>query len=233
MNIVARAPASRAKKRAYHHGNLRAALVAAGLHEVARSGPETFSLREVARRAGVTPTAVYRHFASKDDLLAAIAAECDDRISAIMAAAIAAAPADDPLERFRATGIAYVRFAVAHPAHFRALCIPGLAARLPAAQLRAHTDRVADERAALAAAQAANQFSLLPLDDAMLAAQALVHGLAMMIVEGRLGDVDDARATALAIAATRAIGVGFVPRAAAWRDPLAGDLVVPANRPAR
>ena len=216
-------------KRGYHHGNLRAALVAAGLTEIARSGPETFSLREVARRAGVSPTAVYRHFADKDELLTAIAAECDERITQALTAAIAAAPSADPLERFRATGIAYVQFAIANPEHFRALCIPGLAERLPVAQQRARPAWATVERDKLATAQANNQLSLVPLDDVMLAAQATTHGLAMMIVEGRLGVVDAARATELAVAVTRALGVGFLPRYEAWRDPR-GNVQIPPSR---
>ncbi len=215
-------------KRAYHHGNLREALIAAGLKELARSGPSEFSLREVARRVGVAPTAVYRHFAAKDDLLAAIAGECADRIAITMQEAVAAAPADDPLERFRATGIAYVRFAVAHPEHFRVLGIPGLLERVPPDKLAAQQAWQAAEREVLARAQAHHQFSLIPLDEALLAASALVHGLAMMIVEGRLGEVDEGRATELAIIATRALGVGFLPRYEAWTDPR-GRVRVPAQ----
>jgi AcrR family transcriptional regulator len=215
-------------KRAYHHGNLREALIAAGLKELARSGPGAFSLREVARRVGVAPTAVYRHFAAKDDLLAAIAGECADRIAITMQEAVASAPADDPLERFRATGIAYVRFAVAHPEHFRVLGIPGLLERVPPDKLAEHQAWQAAEREVLARAQAHDQFSLVPLDEALLAASALVHGLAMMIVEGRLGEVDEARATELAIVATRALGVGFLPRNEAWTDPR-GRVRVPAQ----
>ena len=219
-------------KRAYHHGNLREALIAAGLKELARSGQADFSLREVARRVGVAPTAVYRHFAAKDDLLAAIASECADRIAQMMMEAVAATPADDPLERFRATGIAYVRFAVAHPEHFRILNLPGLLERVSSDKLAQHQAWQAAEREILARAQANNQFSLIPLDEALLAAEALTHGLAMMIVEGRLGDVDEARATELAIVATRALGVGFLPRYEAWTDPR-GHVQVPATPPAK
>lgn len=220
-------------KRAYHHGNLRAALISAGLAELAREGLDGVSLRGVARRVGVAPTAVYRHFADKEALLAAIADECSDRIAAVMQAAVAEVPASaGPLERFRATGIAYVRFAVAHPEHFRAIAVPGFTERAPPEKVAQQLAWQASERAILERAQDDDEFSRMPLDDALLAASALVHGLAMMIVEGRLGPVDDARAIALAEAATRALGVGFLPRAEAWTDPR-GHVRVPGRGGAR
>ncbi len=210
-----------ATKKAYHHGNLRAALVAAALEEIAHAGPEGFSLREVARRAGVSAPAVYRHFRDKDDLLVAVAAECADRIGAAMVAAVASAP-DEPLERFRATGIAYVQFAVDHPAHFRAMSVPGLSERTPADLLATQLAWNAEQRAALVRAQHAGTIAAIPIDDLILAASALVHGVAQLIVEGKLGKVDRARATELALAATAVLGAGLAPRAEAYVDPRTG-----------
>lgn len=207
-------------KRAYHHGNLRAALVHAGLRAIATDGPEGFSLRDVARRAGVSPPAVYRHFADKDELLTAIAIDCFERLHAGLEKAVAAAD-PDPLAQFRATGVAYLRFAVAHPAHFRALCIPHVIARAPLAMRQDYERRAAVETAALGAAQDAGLIAPLPLAEAMLAARAVVHGLAHMIIQGDLGEVDDARAEQLAIAVTGALGVGLFPRVPG--DPLAAD----------
>lgn len=210
-----------ASKRAYHHGNLRDALIAAALRELAQAGPDGFALRSVARRAGVSAPAVYRHFQDKDDLLAAVAIECADRLTAVMTEAVAAAP-PDPLERFRATGIAYVRFAVAHPEHFRAMSVPGLLERTPPAQRERVLGWQAAERQALGDAQARGLIADLPLDDILLAASATVCGLAHMIIEGQLGEVDDARATELAIKATAALGAGFWPRRERVDDPLTG-----------
>jgi len=201
-----------ASKRAYHHGNLRPALVAAALREIAHEGRDGFSLRGVARRAGVSAAAVYRHFVDKEDLLVAVAGECAERLGAAMTEAVANAPSD-PLSRFRATGIAFVRFAVAHPEHFRALSVPGLSERTPPEQRASKAAFEQAERRALAEAQAHGLIAALPLDDILVAANSLVRGLAHMIVEGRLGVVDDARATELAIAVTGVIGEGLVPRA--------------------
>ena len=197
--------------KAYHHGNLREALVKAGMRAVADAGIDKLSLRDVARRAGVTAPAVYRHFADKDALVDAIAAECADRMFVVVGDALAKLRTDNPLARFRQTGIAIVQFAVAHPEHFRAMTTPGVLARLPAD----HRLRVAqgEQRADLARGQGAGAIAAMPLDDLLLAANALVHGLAHLIVEGALGEVSPARATELAIVATGVLGVGLIPRA--------------------
>ena len=199
-------------KRAYHHGNLRAALVQATLRAIAADGPDGFTLRDVARRAGVSPAAPYRHFKDKDELLAAVAGECSDRLAQMVVAAVAEAPPDDPLAQFRQVGIACVEFAVAHPEHFRALNLPGLAARLPGEQQQKLDAWHDGQRRALAAAQAAGAVANIPLDDLVLAASALVHGLSHLIVEGQLGAVSPARAKELAIAVTGVLGVGLLPR---------------------
>ena len=218
-----------ATKKAYHHGNLRAALVAAALKEIAKTGPEAFSLRNVARRAGVSAPAVYRHFADKDALLAAVAEECWDQIGVALLAAVENAP-DDALERFRATGIAYVTFAVEHPEHFRAMSVPGLIERMSPDRMERANAWAIEERAALARAQEAGQIAALPLDDVMLAATSLTHGVAAQIVEGKFGKVDVARARELAIAATAVLGAGLTPRSEAWQDPRTGVEVKPRKR---
>ena len=210
-----------ASKRSYHHGNLRSALISAALRELAHAGPEGFALRSVARRAGVAAPAVYRHFQDKDALLAAVAVECADRLAAAMSEAAAAAP-PDPLERFRATGIAYLRFAVAHPDYFRAMSVPGLFDRTPPDQrARMHAFEAAQRRE-LTEAQAAGLICDLPIDHILLVAGATITGLAHLILEGQLGNVDDARATELAITATAALGAGFWPRPEGFDDPLTG-----------
>jgi AcrR family transcriptional regulator len=100
----------------YHHGNLRAGLVEAGVELARTSGPAGVVLREVARRTGVSHNAAYRHFADRDDLLAEIAQVAMDRLSASMQARLDAVTETDPLlradERLRATGRGYVAFAL-------------------------------------------------------------------------------------------------------------------------
>jgi AcrR family transcriptional regulator len=201
----------RAKRRAYHHGNLPLALINAALEAIAENGLEKFTLREAARRAGVSPGAPYRHFPDKESLLAAVAFECTARLGRAMEEAVAAAP-DDPLARFRASGIAYVRFAVTSPAHFRVMGLPGIADQIE----RQHVVDTwrAEQRAALAAAQRAGRLAAGSLDAIQLAATALMYGLARMIVDRQPGfeHVDEAAAVKMAEQVTQVVGLGLVPR---------------------
>ncbi len=75
-------------------------------------------MREAARRAGVSPGAPFRHFESRDALMTAVAEEAQRRFRAEIDAALAEAPAGDPLARFRKLGLAYLRWAMRNPAHF-------------------------------------------------------------------------------------------------------------------
>ena len=111
------------RKRAYHHRDLRQALVAAALDVLPDVGAAGLSLRDIARRAGVSPAAPYHHFPDKDALVAAVAGECAQLLLDALDAAVAEA-GDDQRRRFQLTGIAFIRFAVMYPAHFRAMELP-------------------------------------------------------------------------------------------------------------
>ncbi len=200
-------------KSSYHHGNLKPALITAALRELAQNGLEGFSLRGVARRAGVSAPAVYRHFEDKDALLGAVAAECADRVARSMIEAIENAP-PDPLEGFRAVGVALVRFAVAHPEHDRALSLPGMAERATPEQRAREQQWHAEQMAGLAEAQRHGLIADVPLEDLMLTASVAIDGLANAIIAGKLGKVDDKRAVELATAVTAVLGYGFAPRPA-------------------
>ena len=102
----------------YHHGDLRRVLIDAALKLAEEGGPEAVSVREAARRAGVSPGAPFRHFDSRAALMTAVAEEAQRRFRAEIEAALAGAPAGDPLLRFRALGLAYLRWAMKNPAHF-------------------------------------------------------------------------------------------------------------------
>jgi AcrR family transcriptional regulator len=104
----------------YHHGDLRAALLQAGLAILAEEGVQALSLRAAARRAGVSHAAPYRHFADKEALLAAIAEEGFNMLAAEVEAARACFPAS-PREQLAESAWAYVRFALAHPDHLRVM----------------------------------------------------------------------------------------------------------------
>lgn len=100
----------------YHHGDLPAALRSAAAALLAESGPSGFSLREVARRVGVSNAAPAHHYGSARGLLTSVAIEGFEQLEQALAAA--AASSDDPIEQFRAAGYAYVRTAREYPGHY-------------------------------------------------------------------------------------------------------------------
>ena len=169
------------QKRGYHHGDLRQALIAAGLQLLETREAHDLSLREVARAVGVSPTAVYRHFPDKDALLDALAGEGLRQLGAVQHQAAEAAGGGE--QGFIATGIAYVRFAVAHPALFR-LTFSATAARNILVEPPEHVpDAMAflRENARAAAAQTG-------IDPHVIAVRAwsIAHGLALLILERQI-----------------------------------------------
>jgi AcrR family transcriptional regulator len=105
-------------KDSYHHGDLRAALVAAAEAVLSENGVESFSLRQVARRVGVSHSAPAHHFGDAQGLLCALAAEGFRRLEMAMRARQAAAPSDD-WHQVLASGLGYLDFALSAPALFR------------------------------------------------------------------------------------------------------------------
>ena len=173
---------------AYHHGNLRPALVEAATALLEERGPLGVTLRGAARRAGVSQTAPYRHFPDKGALLAAVAEGGFRRLGTAMTRAARAHPAD-PLRALEAMAIALVRFAARHGAHYRLMCGPAVRGR----------DHPGLRRAAVAAwelltttvtdCQRAGQ--IRPGDAAALAfvLWSLVHGLSTLLVDEQLPPV--------------------------------------------
>jgi AcrR family transcriptional regulator len=94
----------------YHHGNLRSALIEGSFEQLAAHGLSEFSVAKVARAVGVSTASPYRHFADRDALLAAVAAQAADELSARIRADVEAA-GENPIERFASTAGTYVRFA--------------------------------------------------------------------------------------------------------------------------
>ena len=101
-------------KTGYHHGDLRAALVDAGLHLTRSGGPEALTIREATRRVGVSPNAAYRHFVDREALLAAVATAIQHRMAARMARGRVATASD----QLRAVGLGYIKFALDEPGWF-------------------------------------------------------------------------------------------------------------------
>jgi len=167
---------------AYHHGNLRRALLDAALDMFAARGAFDFTLRELAREAGVTHNAPYRHFAGKAELLAALREEGFAELAAASEQAIAGS--DDPRTRIRALGDAYVQFAIARPHHFRLMLHNPLGEDTPAPESgKAFTilrDTLEDGRTRGVIRDD------LSARELALAAWALVHGLSSLVVSGQI-----------------------------------------------
>jgi AcrR family transcriptional regulator len=178
--------------KAYHHGDLRRALLDASVALIAERGVEALSLREAARAAGVSPAAPYHHFASKSELLGAIAARGFEGLGAAQTAAVAALPdPEQPMARLAALGHAYVGFALAHPTEFRLMFRPSLVA---AADLPAGCDPTAGFHQLLdAVGRVARTLPPGLLDERALtlAAWSLVHGAAELVLEGPIGATGD------------------------------------------
>lgn len=102
----------------YHHGDLKSTLIESALRLIKAKGPENLSLRELAREAGVSQAAPYRHFKDKKELLAAIIEQGFEKKYQYMYEAIESAK-NDPKEMYFACGLAYFRMGLKHPQHFK------------------------------------------------------------------------------------------------------------------
>jgi len=180
-------PASRraAAARPYHHGDLRRVLVDAAFELVGEGGAEAVSVREAARRAGVSPGAPFRHFASRDALLAAVAGEAQRRFRAEIERALAKAPADDPLQRFRCLGLAYLRWAIRNPTHFEVISSRRFFDHDKSATVSADNAEVIGltERI-LQDAHAGGQLGTSDIKQVLIGGRALVYGFARMAIDG-------------------------------------------------
>jgi AcrR family transcriptional regulator len=168
--------------RGYHHGDLRSALIEAGLALLATRQDDQFSLREVARNVGVSATAVYRHFPDRHALIRAL---CERGEAALATAQRSAAEAaGGGVAGFGAAGQAYVRFAIANPALFRLMMSARPGSEAPA-------DVLSDEGRAMQGLRQDIAAMLPGTGDerqrlAAIHAWSLVHGMAMLMLDGML-----------------------------------------------
>ncbi|MEU6112977.1 TetR/AcrR family transcriptional regulator [Streptomyces sp. NPDC047117] len=161
----------------YHHGDLRAACLRAARELLEEDGSAGLSLRAVARRAGVSPTAPYRHFTDRDALVSAVAAEGYRELAEHLAGAHPSPTTPDDLA---AIAIAYVRFALEHPAMFRVMfaepCDPNNEERVNATAAISEYVHSIVQRA----------FPGADPDALSTTVWALVHGLAFLHLDGKL-----------------------------------------------
>ncbi len=182
MNVNDNSVNIKNEKPSYHHGDLRAALVAEGLKRLAASDAERLSLREIARNVGVSATAVYRHFPDKQRLLSALCHEGGLRLEQAMVESQAAAGGG--VAGFNATGRAYVHFALSNPALFRLM--------MSDVRTRSWLDGSPEELMGLGllrrniAGLAAPGTSVEVQRVRAVQSWAIVHGLAMLILDGQV-----------------------------------------------
>jgi AcrR family transcriptional regulator len=170
---------------AYQHGDLRHALIQAGLKLLSDGGLPALTLRAAAQLAGVSHAAPYRHFKDKDALVAAIAEEGFRLLTRHMKDELEASGGDDALARLRAAAVGYVAFAVEHPGYFRvtfggAFGAPGT---YPALE-QAGTEAYGVLRGIVSDGIAAGVLRAGDPDQLSLAAWSMVHGLGMLIIDG-------------------------------------------------
>jgi len=185
------APAKPLRRRGYHHGNLREALIEATLGLIEEGGPETVTVREAAKRAGVSSGAPFRHFPTRTALLTAVAEQAMARFREEIVTALDQADDDEPLARFSALGTAYLRWASRNPTHFRVISDRSLVDFESSESLRRDNAEIRElmERLLLDA----QRKGLLRGGDGTLvpvAATALIYGLARMFVDGYLPQWD-------------------------------------------
>lgn len=171
--------------RPYHHDNLRKTLLDAAVALIGEVGPRAFTLREVARRAGVSHNAPYRHFPGKDGLLLAVAGEGFDRLADAMRKAMT--PARSPREKLILCGSGYVEFALSWPHHLLVMFDLPVPRRRRSAKV--HPLGADAFQVLLDAIAAAQQSGDLPPGDPMplaWTAWSLVHGIAKLAISGNL-----------------------------------------------
>jgi AcrR family transcriptional regulator len=206
------------RKRAYHHGDLRATLVDVAFAIAKREGVEAVTLRAVAAAAGVSEAAPYHHFRDKRMLLAAAAGAGFEDLDARLARAVEAAP-DDPIARLTEAAGAYVAFALEEPGAYR-LVVGAHVSELDLAQLP--ETAIPGRRAKLRIRQLAHDVMPSLRVTAGIDAEAIfrmmwaqVHGTASLVVERELDargvNAPDARkAIALAQTAVRAMLLSYM-----------------------
>jgi AcrR family transcriptional regulator len=206
-------PATRAEPRPYHHGDLRMAVLGAAEKIVEREGVDALTLRAVARAVDVSHTAPKNHFGSLEGLLSELAAVGYRRLGETLAAAMDAA-GTDPRIRMRAMGRAYVGFGRAYPGLFLLMFrSERLDMTRPALRDAVESTRQALRNAAMSSASSVTPLPPLQLAARAIASWSLVHGFAMLLLDGRLHNTiaslsGDANADSLLEAMLDAVKLG-------------------------
>lgn len=176
-----------APRKTYHHGNLRQAMIEATVRLVEEGGPEKVTVREAARRAGVSSGAPFRHFPNKMALMTAVAEEAMQRFRDEIEAAQAKVKNADPMTRFSAIGDAYLRWVIRNPTHFRVISERQQIDFAGSDPLQRHNAEIQALMGGLLT-EARGLGMLRPGDikHVQLASRAIAYGLARMYIDGHL-----------------------------------------------
>ncbi len=176
---------------AYHHGDLRAALLAEATAMIAGGGAASVTMRAIGRRLGVSRAAPYRHFADKTALLVAVAADGFNRLKSRLQTVDGGGPRSS-VERFRRMGEEYVRFALENPAHYRLMYGKEALTRQDRPELREAAIALFEQLVSVI--QAHQRSGGIKRQDPRAQAYvawSAVHGLASLWIEGHILATDD------------------------------------------
>ena len=182
------------KRETYRHGDLRRALLEAGMELARVGGPDAVVLREATRRVGVAPSAAYRHFADRRALLDAVCSASQARLAVAIEAELAGLPngndsAGSARARLRAVGTGYLRFAQEQPGLFRTAFSASDNLQGAASPARAGEGGLTPFQLLGAALDDLVEGGVLPRErrpGAEFLAWSAVHGLAMLLIDGPL-----------------------------------------------
>lgn len=215
---------------AYQHGDLRHALIQAGLKLLGEGGAGALSLRAAAELAGVSHAAPYRHFQDKDALLSAIAEEGFRQLTARIRQEMAGCQGADMMIRLRAAAVGYVLFAIENPASFRLVFGGALEkGEVPPSLKAAGEEAYHTLRDLVAEGIGAGRLRGRDADTVSLTAWSLVHGLANLVIDGMVEPglaADERRVRALTATVTDLLGQGLLA-------PKKNEHRFDANRPPR
>ncbi len=179
-------PRKAARKKSYHHGDLKNTLIQAGIEILSRDGVNALSLRNAARKAGVSHAAPYAHFSDKQALIAAIATDGHKKIYGKIAGILERYP-DDPLRQLVETAWAYAEFGFEEPDHFR-ITFSGAVEkeRDYPALVEIAQKNFAAVRQIIVRCQAAGILNPGEPDLVTVSVWGLVHGLVSLVQEGQV-----------------------------------------------
>ncbi len=184
------------RRTAYHHGNLRQALIDAAVQMAEEEGPDSVSVREAAKRAGVSPGAPFRHFNNKTALMTAVAEQAMNHFRSEMTIAAENIASGNPIERFAALGVAYLHWAFRNPIHFQIVSTRKLIDWQGSESLRRDNEAVRSLlEASIVEAQERGLLRSNNIAETTIAARALVYGLARMNIDGHFSQWAEAGQT--------------------------------------